>query len=186
MPKLNPQPTWAGHGACETILHMCRPCAGRQADVLTLEHRPCREAVVNRALDRVRQKVAAELGEVPADAAALTWVTDFPMFEWCVPVEITPRSDSHLQGVCCPSCQFPTAECGKTSALICPCTAHTRALSSLPGPFGMPSAADLGCQPSWLQMVPCRQVLRPSRGGHSRLHASCHRQYRDGTGKDSC
>jgi hypothetical protein len=43
----------------------------------------CREAVVNRALDRVRQKVAAELGEVPSDAAALTWVTDFPMFEWC-------------------------------------------------------------------------------------------------------
>ena len=38
---------------------------------------------MNRALDRVRQKVAAELGEVPSDAAALTWVTDFPMFEWC-------------------------------------------------------------------------------------------------------
>ncbi len=62
---------------------MCRSCADRQADVLTLEHCPCREAVVNRALDRVRQRVAAELGEVPAGAAALTWVTDFPMFEWC-------------------------------------------------------------------------------------------------------
>ena len=38
---------------------------------------------MNWALDRVRQKVAVELGEVPSDAAALTWVTDFPMFEWC-------------------------------------------------------------------------------------------------------
>lgn len=45
----------------------------------------CREAVVNRALDRVRQRVAAELGEVSADAAGLTWVTEFPMFEWCAP-----------------------------------------------------------------------------------------------------
>jgi hypothetical protein len=53
---------------------------------------PCREAVVNRALDRVRQKVAAELGEVPSDAAALTWVTDFPMFEWCAQAFRVPAS----------------------------------------------------------------------------------------------
>ena len=46
------------------------------------------EAVVNRALDRVRQKVAAKLGEVSPDAAAVTWITDFPLFEWCAPPEV--------------------------------------------------------------------------------------------------
>ncbi len=55
--------------------------------MLSRQHRalnsPRREATINRALDRVRQKVAGVLEEVPADATALVWVTDFPMFEWC-------------------------------------------------------------------------------------------------------
>lgn len=41
-----------------------------------------KEAAVNSALDRVRQKVAALLKMVPKDSTNLVWVTDFPMFEW--------------------------------------------------------------------------------------------------------
>lgn len=41
-----------------------------------------KEAAVNSALDKVRQKVAAVLKMVPKDATALLWITDFPMFEW--------------------------------------------------------------------------------------------------------
>ncbi|KAF8072660.1 aspS [Scenedesmus sp. PABB004] len=37
---------------------------------------------VNKALDRVRQHLARELGLVPPGAHALLWVTDWPMFEW--------------------------------------------------------------------------------------------------------
>ena len=36
--------------------------------------------VVNRALDRVRQHVAHQLGEVPEGAQNFLWVTDFPLF----------------------------------------------------------------------------------------------------------
>ena len=40
-------------------------------------------ATVNKALDRVRQYLGRELGEVDeASADAWVWVTDFPMFEW--------------------------------------------------------------------------------------------------------
>ncbi|CAL8467107.1 g6643 [Coccomyxa elongata] len=39
-------------------------------------------AVVHKALDRVRQFVAADLGEIDESKHALLWVTDFPMFEW--------------------------------------------------------------------------------------------------------
>ena len=40
-------------------------------------------ATVNKALDRVRQFLGRELGEVDeASADAWVWVTDFPMFEW--------------------------------------------------------------------------------------------------------
>ena len=38
-------------------------------------------ATVHRAMDRVRQYVARDLGMVPAGAHALLWVTGFPMFE---------------------------------------------------------------------------------------------------------
>ncbi|KAK9824897.1 hypothetical protein WJX74_004037 [Apatococcus lobatus] len=38
-------------------------------------------AVVNAALDKVRQYLAAELKEIPADSHAITWITDWPMFE---------------------------------------------------------------------------------------------------------
>lgn len=39
-------------------------------------------AAVDKALDRVRQFLAAELGEVDPSAQALLWVTDFPFAEW--------------------------------------------------------------------------------------------------------
>ena len=39
-------------------------------------------AVVNKALDRVRQVLGRELGLIPPDVFNLVWVTDFPMFEW--------------------------------------------------------------------------------------------------------
>ena len=38
--------------------------------------------MVNRALDRVRQYLARDLGLVPEGAHALAWVTDWPLFEW--------------------------------------------------------------------------------------------------------
>jgi len=41
-----------------------------------------RPATVNRALDRVRQYLAKELGMVPEGAHELAWVTDWPLFEF--------------------------------------------------------------------------------------------------------
>ena len=37
---------------------------------------------VCKTLDRVRQFVAEQLGEIPAGKHNLLWVTDFPMFGW--------------------------------------------------------------------------------------------------------
>ena len=37
---------------------------------------------MNKALDRVRQFIARDLGLVDESARALLWVTDFPMYEW--------------------------------------------------------------------------------------------------------
>ena len=39
------------------------------------------KGMVNKALDKVRQYVAKDLGLV-GDQSALLWVTDFPMYEW--------------------------------------------------------------------------------------------------------
>ena len=47
----------------------------------------------------MRQKVAADLGEIPQDTTALTWVTDFPMFEWCAPAGVLLPSSSHCQAL---------------------------------------------------------------------------------------
>ena len=41
-------------------------------------------ATVNRALDRVRQYLARQLGLIDPSQHAMLWVTDFPMFEWNV------------------------------------------------------------------------------------------------------
>lgn len=38
-------------------------------------------AMVNRALDRVRQYIARELDMIPTDSHALCWITDWPLFE---------------------------------------------------------------------------------------------------------
>ncbi|KAK9836255.1 hypothetical protein WJX84_004773 [Apatococcus fuscideae] len=38
-------------------------------------------AAVNAALDKVRQFLAAQLKEIPASSHAVTWITDWPMFE---------------------------------------------------------------------------------------------------------
>jgi len=38
--------------------------------------------LVCKTLDRVRQFVAEQLGEIPAGKHNLLWVTDFPMFGW--------------------------------------------------------------------------------------------------------
>jgi aspartyl-tRNA synthetase len=51
----------------------------RPGDLLLLAAGPA--ATVDRALDRVRQFVAKTLDLVPADAHALLWVTDWPLFE---------------------------------------------------------------------------------------------------------
>lgn len=53
---------------------------GMQGDLLLLAAGGF--AVVNKALDRVRQYVAKELGMVESGEHALLWVTDFPMYEW--------------------------------------------------------------------------------------------------------
>jgi aspartyl-tRNA synthetase len=37
---------------------------------------------VCKTLDKVRQFVAEQLGEIPAGKHNLLWVTDFPMFGW--------------------------------------------------------------------------------------------------------
>ena len=37
---------------------------------------------MNKALDRVRQYLAKDLGLISQEAHALLWITDFPMFEW--------------------------------------------------------------------------------------------------------
>lgn len=37
---------------------------------------------MNKALDRVRQFLGRDLGLIPDGAHNLSWVTDFPMFEW--------------------------------------------------------------------------------------------------------
>lgn len=47
-------------------------------------------AVVNAALDKVRQFLAVELKEIPAGSHAITWITDWPMFE-------TSEESSRLQ-----------------------------------------------------------------------------------------
>ena len=39
-------------------------------------------AIVNAALDKVRQAIAAELNLIDTDKLNFLWVTDFPMFEW--------------------------------------------------------------------------------------------------------
>lgn len=81
---------------------------------------------MNRALDRVRQKVAAELGEVPANAAALTWVTDFPMFEWCA-AAWRPVHSNQI------SCHLPVSfsfnSAARTQPLLGPCTPHCTRLN---------------------------------------------------------
>jgi aspartyl-tRNA synthetase len=51
----------------------------RPGDLLLLAAGPL--ATVNRALDRVRQYLAKDLGLADPDCHALLWVTDFPMFE---------------------------------------------------------------------------------------------------------
>ncbi|TVQ47894.1 MAG: aspartate--tRNA ligase [Gloeocapsa sp. DLM2.Bin57] len=38
--------------------------------------------IVNKALDRLRLFIGAELGLIPENQINLLWVTDFPMFEW--------------------------------------------------------------------------------------------------------
>ena len=38
--------------------------------------------MVNKALDRVRQYLAKDLGLLESGKHALLWVTDFPMYEW--------------------------------------------------------------------------------------------------------
>ena len=39
-------------------------------------------SLVNKALDRVRQYLAKELGLIDKKQNALLWVTDFPMYEY--------------------------------------------------------------------------------------------------------
>ena len=59
------------------------PTPRAQGDLLLLAAGA--EARVNASLDRVRQYLAASLGEVPRQGTAahsLHWVVDFPMFEW--------------------------------------------------------------------------------------------------------
>lgn len=55
---------------------MCR----LQGDLLLLA--AGRTAVVNKALDRVRQYIAKDLQLIDPSAHNLLWVTDWPMFEW--------------------------------------------------------------------------------------------------------
>ena len=67
-------------------------CGAGPGDLLLLAAGPA--GVVNRSLDRVRQHLAATLGEVPApgEAHGLLWVVDFPMFE------PAPEGDSEGEG----------------------------------------------------------------------------------------
>lgn len=51
-----------------------------QGDLLLLAAGPT--AVVNKALDRVRQYLAKDLNLIDHSAHKLLWVTDWPMFEW--------------------------------------------------------------------------------------------------------
>lgn len=63
----------------EAQQQLLQHCQAQEGDLLLLAAGP--KAVVNRALDAVRQYVAGQLGEVPASKHALLWVTDFPLFE---------------------------------------------------------------------------------------------------------
>ena len=60
-------------------IQSCMVCCSMQGDLLLFAAGP--PAVVNAALDKVRQFLAAELNEIPADSHAITWITDWPMFE---------------------------------------------------------------------------------------------------------
>eukprot|EP00887_Chlorella_sp_A99_P008037 scaffold12.g8037.t1 len=55
-------------------------CGAAPGDLLLAAAGP--EAVVNRALDRVRQYLARDLGLIQEGRHALLWVVDFPLFEW--------------------------------------------------------------------------------------------------------
>ena len=50
-----------------------------QGDLLLFAAGPA--AVVNAALDKVRQFLAAQLQEIPPESHAIAWITDWPMFE---------------------------------------------------------------------------------------------------------
>ena len=57
-----------------------RTCSANDGDLLIFV--AGRRDDVNRTLDRVRQHVAHQLGEVPQDKHNFLWVTDFPLFSW--------------------------------------------------------------------------------------------------------
>lgn len=82
----------AGEGGA-LVLDAAKPVkeglVGKEADVITacqakegdlLLFAAGKEDIVNKTLDRVRQFVAATLGEVPEGKHAFLWVTDFPLF----------------------------------------------------------------------------------------------------------
>lgn len=61
---------------CPSFLNTCL----MQGDLLLFAAGP--PATVNRALDRVRQYIARDLGLIPEGVHSLSWITDWPMFEF--------------------------------------------------------------------------------------------------------
>ncbi|KAK9807183.1 hypothetical protein WJX73_004912 [Symbiochloris irregularis] len=64
----------------EAQSQLLQQCQAQEGDLLLLAAGPA--ATVNKALDAVRQFIAASLEEVDTGKHALVWVTDFPLFEW--------------------------------------------------------------------------------------------------------
>ena len=71
--------------ACECLLSLTRPrqlaaCGACDGDLLLITAGTLDP--VCKTLDKVRQFVAEQLGEIPTGKHNLLWVTDFPMFGW--------------------------------------------------------------------------------------------------------
>ncbi len=86
--------------------------------------------LVSKTLDRVRQFVAEQLGEVPAGKHNLLWVTEFPMFGWNEEEQrMEVRAPASLLCVCVCACLLSTL------LPIC--------LQAMHHPFTAPNAEDM-------------------------------------------
>lgn len=83
-----PTSKWTGAGFESGVAKFLEPVAGELAERLGLEagdqvfFGADTRAVAIRALGELRQKLAADLGLIPAGSWAFCWVIDFPMFEF--------------------------------------------------------------------------------------------------------